>query len=203
MQRKKAGLPEVFRLYMFAKALPKITSTLSIMHSEAMLSADPDPDRDSGSISSTIADSLQTKLLLPFKALSSKFSLYEQLVEHVLDLGQLPDLVINSKHDQELTGLREEIDGIEAEAQGLWRQARDGQGLGSVDIKLEDSLQHGFIPRSTKGDDERAIRAANPSVRIISILKVSMGSFDYIILYNYELFSFFCIVISFIKRSLL
>ena len=41
------------------------------------------------------------------------------------------------------------------------------------EVKIEKSPQHGYILRSTKGDDERALRESNKKVRIISILKVT------------------------------
>ena len=41
-----------------------------------------------------------------------------------------------------------------------------------ANVNLEISSQHGFVLRTTKGDDERELRANNSKVRIISILKV-------------------------------
>jgi hypothetical protein len=163
MQKKNAGLAEVYRLYIFSKTLPRIIANLSSLRIDAT-------EDMQDKVNNVIA-----KFLLPFQSLEEKFSLYEQLVEHVLDFKQLPDLVINPLHDPELAELREELDGFDKEAQSLWTQARDGWCSG-VDVKLEDSPMHGLIFRSARPDDEKQIQANNKNARIVSILKVSKPS---------------------------
>jgi hypothetical protein len=44
-----------------------------------------------------------------------KFTKYQGLIEHVVDMSRLPDLEINPRHDPELAELREETDSMDAE----------------------------------------------------------------------------------------
>ena len=52
----------------------------------------------------------------------------------------------------------------------LMQDARDGWAS-FADIKLEKNPQHGFILRTTRGDDERQLRANNPKAIILSLQK--------------------------------
>jgi hypothetical protein len=111
------------------------------------------------------------KFLRPLHDIDSKFDLYRELVEHVVDMDRLPEVVISAKHDAELAELNEERCDIEAAAKKLQDQANQSWGS-FTDIKLEFNSQWGFIFRTTKGDDEREIRKNNPKVQILSLQKV-------------------------------
>lgn len=164
MQRKNTGLAEVFRLYMFTKSLPRILEVLTAIHNEAS------EDMKSKS------EVLFNKLGIPFQTLQEKFGLYEQLVEHVIDMDKLPELLVNAKHDPELQEIKDEQDEVDAKVDTLLRKVRDGWCSG-IDVKLEDSTLHrGLVFRSTRADDEKQIRANNSSARVLSILKVFIDS---------------------------
>ena len=162
MQKKNASLKEVWNVYLFTRALPKIISSLTDLQNSMSES------RDTSSSSSSLTE----KFIVPFQALVDKFSLYQQLIEAVIDFDKLPDLIINPKHDLELQDLREELIDLEAQADALLEEAKSGWGANAgVDVKLEQSSIHGFNFRSTKQDDDRQLSAANRSVRILSIQK--------------------------------
>ena len=157
MQKKSAGLAEIFRLYMFTRAVPKIVSALT------ELCDDIQPDLPA-------RQSILDKFIVPFQSLQTKLTNYQRLVEHVLDFDKLPDYVISAQHDPELQELSDEQNEIITAANRLYADAR-ADWASIADVKLEENPQHGYIFRSTKADDERALRANNSSIRIISILK--------------------------------
>lgn len=163
MQKKNAGLEEVFRLYVFTRSLPTVVGVLADMVDTFDVSVD-ESDR-------TKSESIRCRYITPISVLIDKFLMYQQLVEHVIDMEQLPSFEINPQHDPELLELRQERDDLEARADKLLAQARSGWAA-CADVRLEHSTQHGLIFRSTKGDDERQLRASNSSVRILSLLKV-------------------------------
>jgi hypothetical protein len=145
---------------LFTRSFVKITSALEELVSE--FANDP-----SGATSHLIE-----KYLRPLHDIDSKFELYRELVEHVIDMDRLPEVVISAKHDPELAELDEERCDIEAAAKKLQDQANQSWGS-FTDIKLEFNSQWGFIFRTTKGDDEREIRKNNPKVQILSLQKVA------------------------------
>ena len=190
MQKKKAGLSEVFKLYQFTNNLPKI---LVVLHelldsctktpdegADGRIDADTDMDTETvgGKImnlpaekKATIAQTLRTRFIEPFEGMSAKFGLYQQLVEHVLDMDQLPDLVVRPSHDEELRELHDEQTDLVNQAEKLVKEARNGFASFAT-VALDISQKDGLSFRTTRGDDERELREKNGKVRIISILKV-------------------------------
>ena len=183
MQKKTAALSEVFKLYLFTRALPSLVAVLSELLQSCNVATYSNEDNYDDAMTNLsqiplsneklerIAQTMTQKFIAPLEALAAQFTLYQQLIEHVIDLDQLPDLVINPQHDPELEELRSEQLALESQAEKLVKDARNGWASGA-DVKLETSPQHGLIFRSTSGDDERMLRANNSSVRIISIKKV-------------------------------
>jgi DNA mismatch repair protein MSH2 len=169
MYKPTAGLEEVFRLYLFVRSIPTLTS--SIRNLVDTLSAAPaEADAAAATNNGGSVDILTQKFLVPLQSIAGKFAMYEQLVEHVMDLQQLPELKINANHDADLKELETEQHGLCQRAERVLQEARSGWGS-FADVKLEQNPTHGFILRTTKGDDERQLRANYSSVRIISILK--------------------------------
>lgn len=187
MQKKTAGLGEVFKLYLFTRALPSLVTVLSELLQTCRISTESNEDDDYDSATSLsqislpnekltrIVQTMTQRFIAPLQALASQFALYQQLIEHVIDLDKLPDLVIDPQHDPELEELRTEQLSLESQAEKLVKDARNGWASGA-DVKLETSPQHGLIFRSTSGDDERMLRSNNSSVRIISIKKVTLNT---------------------------
>jgi hypothetical protein len=181
MQKKTAGLNEVWKLYLFTRGLPGIVSILSELLESCTKHNDADGDDDvnfsQSDISAekllTITKTIREKFITPLDKLVSQFSLYQQLIEHVIDLDKLPNLVIDPQHDAELQELRTEQLDLEAQGERLCKNARN-TWANFASIMLEISSQYGLIFRSTNGDDERQLRANNSSVRVLSIKKVRM-----------------------------
>lgn len=162
IQKPNCDLEPIYRVYVFTKSLSKIALALEELASEAP--NDPKTHH------------LIDKYLRPLHDLDSKFDLYRELIEHVIDIDRLPEVVISAKHDPELSELEDERISIENSAKKLQEQANSSWGS-FTDVKLEHNQQWGFIFRTTKGDDEREIRANNPKVRILSLQKVSSSFF--------------------------
>lgn len=154
--RKRAGLSEVYRLYLFFKTLPNFTSVLT----ELLETTE----------SEQLASVIRGKFIEPLEIISSKLSVYQRLVEHVIDMNKLPDLVVNAAHSQDLQGLKVELDDLEQQAYRVWEDARDSWAS-FTEVKLERNMQHGYILRTTRGDDERTLRSNNPKVSILSLQK--------------------------------
>lgn len=180
MQKKTAGLNEVWKLYLFTRGLPGIVSILSELLESCNKSSDAGGDDDDVNLSQssisgekllTITKTIREKFITPLDTLVSQFSLYQQLIEHVIDLDKLPNLVIDPQHDPELQELRAEQIDLEAQGERLCKNARN-TWANFASIMLEVSSQYGLIFRSTNGDDERQLRANNSSVRVLSIKKV-------------------------------
>jgi DNA mismatch repair protein MSH2 len=169
MSRKAASLGDAYRLYTFTKALSLIESTL--VEFLAQLAHDH-PDGGDGYVPRAMAE-LTSRFVDPLRYLNSKFTLFQNLIEHVVDFSRLPDFVINAKHDPSLADLRDEMETTVDELERIVRSANNSwwNGAGSGEIKLDKSPQFGYIMRTTKGEDERALRAANKGVRVLQILK--------------------------------
>ena len=196
MQKKKAGLSEVFKLYQFTNNLPKIlvvlrellescTRTPDESVDDGKIDTDTDMDTDtaggkimnlSAEKKAIIAQTLRTRFIEPFEGMSAKFGLYQKLVEHVLDMEQLPDLVVKPDHDDELRELHDEQTDLVNQAEKLVKEAKNGFASFAT-VALDISQKDGLSFRTTRGDDERELREKNGKVRIISILKVSKIDF--------------------------
>ena len=153
----------MYKLYLFANAIPRV---VSILHQVVL-------DEAEGSLHA-MTNVMSKKFLEPLQTLDLKFDMFRKLVEHVIDFNLLPDFFVSPRHDPGLMELHEERQGIEQDARRLQQQANATWGS-FTDVKLEHNSQHGFVFRTTKGDDERDLRANNPSVQIISLLKVSVA----------------------------
>mmetsp|Transcript_6647 Transcript_6647/g.14556 ORF Transcript_6647/g.14556 Transcript_6647/m.14556 type:complete len:517 (+) Transcript_6647:33-1583(+) len=119
---------------------------------------------------SRTASILSEKYLQPLRSIAEKFTLYEQLVEHVVDMGSLPELKVNHQHDQELGEIAEKQQELQVKAERILHEARSTWGS-FADVKMEQNGKDGFILRTTRGDDERQLRANCSSVKVLSILK--------------------------------
>jgi DNA mismatch repair protein MSH2 len=167
LRKKTAGLQEMFRLYLFVKSLPALLQILQEFgNSENM----EDDDEFLAEKKKQLFQTLQTNYLQVLLQISGKFSLYEQLIEHIIDFNALPEYKINPIHDSELQSLAEEQSRLEECAEKILNDAKSGFAS-FAEVRLERSSQYGFNLRTTKGDDEKQLRNNNSSVKILSILK--------------------------------
>jgi len=163
MHKSSAGLDELFRLYVFVRTIPSFSSIL-----QRLVDDSSEGDRDDGG--EPAVEVVRRRFLTPLLSISGKFSLYEQLVEHVVDMQHLPELRVNCQHDEELQQLVTQQDELLHQADRVLHDARNGWAS-FADVKLERSPQHGFILRTTRADDERTLRGNNSSVRVLSLMK--------------------------------
>jgi DNA mismatch repair protein MSH2 len=168
MHRPSAGLDEVFRLYLFVRSIPSMTASL-----QGLVETITTHHLEEGGAPEKVPASVRIlceRYVEPLQSIAGKFALYEQLVEHVVDLSKLPDLRVNAVHDSELQEIEAEQAGLTTRAERVLQEARSSWAS-FADVKLEQNPMHGFILRTTRGDDERQLRANCSSVRVISILK--------------------------------
>lgn len=98
MQRKNAGLAEVYRLYSFCCAIPSFISVLADLADSIQVTE----------TESSMAMIIREKFVNPLEKLVVTFGKYQKLVEHVIDMNALPDLVIDPSHNDQLQELKEE-----------------------------------------------------------------------------------------------
>ena len=131
MQKKKAGLAEILRLYMFARAIPGCVDTLTDLVQPEPEEEASGPDRDRKDAQRGL---LKAKFLDPLEKIVGKFKLFCAMTETVIDFSALPDLLVSARHSpllQELAGQRADIvSGIER----LHQRAMSSWGNG--DLKL-------------------------------------------------------------------
>ncbi|KAG5182147.1 muts protein-like protein 2A [Tribonema minus] len=157
LRHRRAGLTEVFKVYLFARCIPTFTDVL----------------RDSSSgISDEEATLLEEKFAGKFHSLSHRFERFQELVENVLDLERLPDLSINPTYSPELAELKELMDEVKAEVDEIYLDARDGWCDFDKDkCLLEPDKQRGFVLRLTKANLEKDLKNRNSRAETISVLK--------------------------------
>jgi DNA mismatch repair protein MSH2 len=168
---KAAGLTEVFRLYMFTRSATSITEVLGdLLKEDNNQKIHPDNSVEYSGELAAQKQTLHDKIYAPLLAICSKFQMYQQLAEHVIDFDQLPDLVVNSNHNPKLRELHEEKQSLVRDAQQELSKAQHGYAS-FADVKLESNNQYAYFMRTTKGDDERQLRANSSKVRVLSLQK--------------------------------
>lgn len=156
MRQGKAGLEEVFRLYLFVRSLPPALDALTSLATATSEVTDE----------SSLVDTLNASYLTPLGGIIKKFGLFEQLVEQVLDLAALPEFRVNPSFSAELTDLSKLICQLEADADKVETHvARQ-----FPEMRLERSSQHGFVLRSPKVEQEVNYKQSRELI-ILSILK--------------------------------
>lgn len=191
MQKKTAGLTEVMKLFSFTQVLPKILAVLNDLVDQTSVesggasdpsSADPNADsemseeRDDRGLNvpadklEAITKTIRERFVGPFQSMTAKFELYKELINNVIVLNPGGDVVVNPAYSPELEDLRNTQVELEEKAERLVKEA-NRSWASFTEAKLELCPKNGFVFRTTKGDDERQLRANNSSVRIISILK--------------------------------
>ena len=174
-QRKSgsgASLTEVYRLYVFTRTLPDLVASLNSLVETCEKEAGEAGgcDGDASELAAKMT-TFRQRFIAPISAIADKFSLFQQLVEHVIDMDQLPDLLISSQHDAGLAELSQEKDSIQRKAEKIVHEAKSGWASFAAEVKLEQSSMHALYLRSPRADDERQLRANKASVKILSIQK--------------------------------
>jgi DNA mismatch repair protein MSH2 len=156
-----AGLAEVYKLYTFTRSLPDLVDAVDTLVQQCKASSNDGEDKTAA---------LQTRFVDPLKAISIKFGMFQQLVEHVIDMEKLPEFFISAQHDKDLEDIATQQADLTKKAKAILSAAQRGWA-DFCDVKLEGNNATSFFLRSTKGDDERQLRANNKHVKILSIQK--------------------------------
>lgn len=100
MHKRSAGLGDLYGLYLFARSIPRCIDGLRELIENLPSALE---NSDSSSSSSSIDEIISTvtdKFVKPLEMISNKFQVFQQLVEHVVDFDQLPDLKVNAQYDK-------------------------------------------------------------------------------------------------------
>ncbi|XP_038059471.1 DNA mismatch repair protein Msh2-like [Patiria miniata] len=141
LQRKKATLEDCYRVYQVIEFMPMVLETL---------------DRHVSSNSGLLREVFSN----PLKELLLDFAKFQEMVETTIDMEQVQnhDFLIKPDFDENLTNLRERMDGLENDIQGLLGKAARDLGLeANKTIKLESNNQLGYFFRVTR-KEEKALR---------------------------------------------
>jgi DNA mismatch repair protein MSH2 len=171
MQKASAGLAELYNLYTFTRSIPKFVETLKDLVATLPQTLEDTGSCQSAEESAVIVATIQTKFLSKLAVISTKFEVFERLVEHVLDFNALPDLQVNAKHDSELQEIAAEQQQLLTRAEEVHRDAVCNWAS-FAEVKLETRhTTHGICLRTTKGDDATRLQEKNSKVQILQILK--------------------------------
>ncbi|XP_022100678.1 DNA mismatch repair protein Msh2-like [Acanthaster planci] len=141
LQRKKATLEDCYRVYQVVEFMPAVLETLERHVSNH----------------STLLKEVFTN---PIKELLLDFAKFQEMVETTMDLEQVQnhEFLIKPDFDENLTNLRERMDSLENDIQGLLGKAARDLGLeANKTIKLESNNQLGYFFRVTR-KEEKALR---------------------------------------------
>ncbi|XP_071801096.1 DNA mismatch repair protein Msh2-like [Asterias amurensis] len=135
IQRKKATLEDCYRIFQVVEFMPVLLETL---------------ERPG-------IDLLKEVFSNPIMELLLDFAKYQQMVETTIDLDQVKnhEFLIKPDFDEELTNLREKMDGLENNIQAqLGKAARDLGLEANKTIKLESNNQLGYFFRVTRKEEK-------------------------------------------------
>ena len=166
MTRRTAGLAEILRLYMFARAIPGCVMALTQLCAPQVDEEDEGPERVKRDAQ---RDLLRRKYLAPLERIVDKFSLLCKMVETVVDFSALPDLMVSARHSPQLQELSAQREKILKKIRRLHESAMSDWANG--DLKLDRNPHHGYIFRATRADDVRRFQERNKNLVVLSILK--------------------------------
>lgn len=133
VERKKASVLDLCKLYQASCALPAISSTLSNL-SEALR------ERYGATLAELHSD--------------EKLGKFEALIEAAVDVSKVPEeYVISASYDDKLAEIQEEKDQVDKRMDQAWEDAASDLNMPKEKVKLEHNLQHGWFWRLTKKEE--------------------------------------------------
>ena len=156
LERRKASLMDLCRLYQASAALPHMAEAL---------------ERCEG----RHGDYIRKKYAEELKKLSAPSHLgrFEALLEAAVDLSKIPDeYVICASYDAELGELQKQKDTLEKEIRDAFADASDDLGMErDKQLKLEHNNMHGWFMRLTKKDETSVRKKLSVSYQILEAKK--------------------------------
>ena len=156
LERRKATLMDLCRLYQASAALPHMAEAL---------------ERCEG----RFADFIRTKYADELKKFSdpSHLGRFEGLLEAAVDLSKIPDeYVICASYDAELGELQKQKDVLEEDIRSAFADASKDLGMErDKQLKLEHNNMHGWFMRLTKKDETSVRKKLSVSYQILEAKK--------------------------------
>jgi DNA mismatch repair protein MSH2 len=156
LERRKATLMDLCRLYQASAALPHMAEAL---------------ERCEGRFAEYINKAYVEKL----KKLSdpSHLGRFEALLEAAVDLSKIPDeYVICASYDAELGEIQQQKDALEEDIRNAFAAASDDLGMErDKQLKLEHNNMHGWFMRLTKKDETSVRKKLSVSYQILEAKK--------------------------------
>lgn len=156
LERRKATLMDLCRLYQASAALPHTAEAL---------------ERCEGRFAEYINKAYVEKL----KKLSdpSHLGRFEALLEAAVDLSKIPDeYVICASYDAELGEIQQQKDALEEDIRKAFAAASDDLGMErDKQLKLEHNNMHGWFMRLTKKDETSVRKKLSVSYQILEAKK--------------------------------
>jgi DNA mismatch repair protein MSH2 len=156
LERRKASLMDLCRLYQASAALPHMAEAL---------------ERCEG----RHADYIRTKYADQFKKFNDENHLgrFEALLEAAVDLAKIPDeYVICASYDAGLGELQQQKDALESDIRDAFKDASDDLGMErDKQLKLEHNNMHGWFMRLTKKDETSVRKKLSVSYQILEAKK--------------------------------
>ena len=156
LERRRASLMDLCRLYQASAALPYIAESL-------------------GRLAGAHGDAIRAKYAAALTKLHDDEHLgrFEALLESAVDLNKIPDeYVICAQYDDELGVLQSKKDEAEAEIHAAFQEAADDLKMApEKELKLEHNNMHGWFLRLTKKDETKARKKLSASYQVLEAKK--------------------------------
>ena len=156
LERRRASLMDLCRLYQASAALPYIAEALE-------------------RLAGAHGDAIRAKYAAALTKLHDDEHLgrFEALLESAVDLNKIPDeYVICAQYDDELGALQGRKDEAEAEIHAAFQEAAgDLKMAPEKELKLEHNNMHGWFLRLTKKDETRARKKLSASYQVLEAKK--------------------------------
>lgn len=138
IQRKKANLQDLYKLYVMIKQLPELLKTLSKYDGE-------------------LADVLKSNFIAAFEEKIDDFSNYASLIESTIDFDALKnkEFVVKAEYDAELLEIRQKMNSIQKKILSTIDDTKDD--LNAPTVKLECCKVIGYHYRLTR-KEEKSLR---------------------------------------------
>ena len=156
LHKNTASLGDLYKLYVFTKSLQSIENLLQ-EHSDQLAFGLANGSSGSSNTAVVLKD-LSDKYIIPLSTMNRKFVNYQSLIEHVIDFNALPEFIVDAKHDEELLEIKTNMDELHSKMEHVisqsnrtWWNSNIQNSSNSSDIRIEKSLMHGYIMRTTKG----------------------------------------------------
>ena len=171
MRKQNAGLEEIFRLYLFVRSLPALLSILTQLQQQLSCPSEPalGPADAAQASPAQLLRTLSAVYVEPLQGTVQKFSLFEQLVESLLDFSFLPGFRINSVYSPALAELYACSHELQQKVEAVHRQWAREYG----ELRLEKNAVYGYVLRNPNTNIEKELKQ-HRQLRTLAIQKTGI-----------------------------